>query len=276
MRTSTPRRRRPAQPARPSDVESTPSGQNQSEGGGDKNGLMDEVPVVVDRQRSDGKQQCGDQARHEAEHFDGRAKEQNGDSSGHDRRQAQFRFGEVGKCLCALHSGQRKSECGQRRAVAVLRIVGEGFSSQQLSDDVRVDGFIGVHGPRTQLRQAKGKPEKRDKKKSSPANPLPTREARCVSGDPFRSSMGSISGRLAPHFDLNVVVQFVGRVAVAVEANIAAFRALGIDQLALVGLDVIQVLAGAGAKFVLKSLLKMVVTPDLNVGSSETWATTSR
>ena len=86
----------------------------------------------------------------------------------------------------------------------------------------------------------------------------------------------AVSGRLAPHFNLDVVVQFVGRVAVAVEANVTAFHALGIDQLALVGFDVIQVLARAETNSPLKSLLKMVVTPVLNVGSSETCTTTSR
>ena len=32
--------------------------------------------------------------------------------------------------------------------MAVLRIVGERLSGEQLSDDVGVDGFVGVHGPR--------------------------------------------------------------------------------------------------------------------------------
>src|ERR1700739_4247240 len=57
------------------------------------------------------------------------------------------------------------------------------------------------------------------------------------------------SGRLAPHFNLDVVVQFVARVAVAVEAHITAVHALGVDQLALVGFDVIQVLTRSGSKF---------------------------
>jgi hypothetical protein len=46
------------------------------------------------------------------------------------------------------------------------------LTSQQLSDDVCVDGFIGVHGPLTQLRQAEEKSEKRDKDENSPASPL--------------------------------------------------------------------------------------------------------
>src|SRR6202795_1373354 len=72
-------------------------------------------------------------------------------------------------------------------------------------------------------------------------------KAGCVSGDLFRSSrttwdrselIGSIhqrgrwavsDGGFAPHFDLNVVVQFVGCVPVAVKTNIAPLRVLGID-----------------------------------------------
>ena len=76
-------------------LRSAPTGQNQSKRGGDKKGFMNEVSVVVDGQRSDGKQQRGEQAGHEAEHFDRRAKKENRDSSGDDRCQAQFRFRQV-------------------------------------------------------------------------------------------------------------------------------------------------------------------------------------
>src|SRR5580658_1485163 len=150
---------------------STPSGQNQSKCGSDKNRLMNEISIVVNGQRSAGKQQRRDHAGHESEHFDRRAKEQNRDTSGQDRSQAQFRFREVGKCPCPLHSGQRQGKCGQRRTMAVLGIVGERFTSQQLSNDVRVNGFIRVHGPLAQLRQAEEKSEKREEEKSSPASP---------------------------------------------------------------------------------------------------------
>ena len=46
-----------------------PAGQNQSKRGGGKKGLMNEISVVVDRQRSAGKQQRGDQAGHESRTF---------------------------------------------------------------------------------------------------------------------------------------------------------------------------------------------------------------
>src|ERR1700752_2022342 len=64
------------------------------------------------------------------------------------------------------------------------------------------------------------------------------------------------SGRLAPHFNLDVVVQFVSRVPVAIEANITAIRAPGIDQLALVGFNVIQVLTSAGSEFAFEVIIK--------------------
>src|SRR6476469_7348596 len=56
------------------------------------------------------------------------------------------------------------------------------------------------------------------------------------------------SGRLAPDFNLDVIIQLVRRVPIAVKANVAALRTLGVDQLSLVGLDVIQILASSEAK----------------------------
>jgi hypothetical protein len=44
-----------------------------------------------------------------------------------------------------------------------MGIVGEGSAGHQLANDVSVDRFIGVHGPRTQLRHAKQQPKKCDK-----------------------------------------------------------------------------------------------------------------
>src|SRR5580698_8929605 len=73
-----------------------------------------------------------------------------------------------------------------------------------------------------------------------------------ISAQPWRLS----SSGLAPHFNLDVVVQFVSRVPVAVEANITAIRALGIDQLTLVSLNVIQVLARAGSKFAFEVIVE--------------------
>ena len=46
--------------------------------------------------------------------------------------------------------------------MAILRIVVERLSGQQLPNDVGIDGFIGVHGPSAQLRKPNGQPEKRD------------------------------------------------------------------------------------------------------------------
>src|SRR5262249_59362432 len=64
------------------------------------------------------------------------------------------------------------------------------------------------------------------------------------------------SGRLAPHLDLDIVVQFVSCVSVAVEANIAAFHALGVNQLALVRLDVVHVLSCAEAELALEVVVE--------------------
>ena len=99
--------------------------------------------------------------------------------------------------------------------------------------------------------------------KQSPASPVERRCACCIRASP---PCADCRQRASPHLNLNVVVQFVGRVAVAVEANITAFRAFGVDQFALVGFDVVLVLPSTGSDFVLKSLLKMVFTPDLKWG----------
>jgi hypothetical protein len=50
---------------------------------------------------------------------------------------------------------------------------------------------------------------------------------------------------LAVNLDFDVVVEFVGGVAVGVEANVTTGGALGLDQAALVGFDVGGILAGA-------------------------------
>ena len=46
-------------------------------------------------------------------------------------------------------------------------------------------------------------------------------------------------GRQPPHLDLRVAVQRTGIAAFAVEPKVAGFRALGVDELALVGLEVL-------------------------------------
>src|SRR5450631_596101 len=68
---------------------------------------------------------------------------------------------------------------------------------------------------------------------------------------PLRETADS-GGRFAPHFSFNIVVQFIGRVPVAVEADITSLHTLGVDQLALIRFDVIQILARAKAKLVVK------------------------
>src|ERR1035437_3942499 len=54
-----------------------------------------------------------------------------------------------------------------------------------------------------------------------------------------------LGGGFAKHFDFDVVVHFVGRVALAVKADITAFRAFRVNQFAFVGFDVGEVFAGA-------------------------------
>ncbi len=70
---------------------------------------------------------------------------------------------------------QRQSKGRQCRTMAVLRIVGEWLFGKQLSDDVGIDGFVGVHGPRVQLREANGQSDERDDEESQPASPTRTR-----------------------------------------------------------------------------------------------------
>src|ERR1035437_8919356 len=59
-----------------------PGGQNQSERGGDEQRFVDEIAVVIERQRREGEQQRGDKARDEAEQFHARAKQQDRGRSG--------------------------------------------------------------------------------------------------------------------------------------------------------------------------------------------------
>ena len=46
-----------------------------------------------------------------------------------------------------------------------------GSPRKQLSDDVGVDGFVGMHGPRVQLRKANGQSDKSDDDESVPSEP---------------------------------------------------------------------------------------------------------
>ena len=83
-------------------------------------------------------------------------------------------------------------------------------------------------------------------------------------------------GGFAPHFDLDVVVHFVGRVALAVKTDVTALHAFGVNQLALVSFDVGESLPAPRPSSLSASLLKIVVTSLLNFGSSETCTTTSK
>src|SRR5579862_9702631 len=64
------------------------------------------------------------------------------------------------------------------------------------------------------------------------------------------------SGRLAPHLNLDIVVQLVGCVPVAIEPDVAALRAIGVDQLSLVGFYVVQILPRPNTEFALKVTVK--------------------
>ena len=68
----------------------------------------------------------------------------------------------------SLTSGSATAE--QRRAVAVLRVVVKSFAGKQFAGDVGVDGFVRVHRPFAELRQADGEREQGDRKKDRPAN----------------------------------------------------------------------------------------------------------
>ena len=50
----------------------------------------------------------------------------------------------------------------------------------------------------------------------------------CAALKKQRGRLATLDGRFTPHFNLNVVVQFVRRVSVAVQADVTALHALGI------------------------------------------------
>jgi hypothetical protein len=82
MRASARRRRQPAPPAAAERLCMRANRPGSIQTWRRQKGLMNEIPVVVDGQRSARKQQRGDQARHKAEHLNRRAKKQNRDRSG--------------------------------------------------------------------------------------------------------------------------------------------------------------------------------------------------
>src|SRR5208337_3347274 len=71
------------------------------------------------------------------------------------------------------------------------------------------------------------------------------RTARAANARAMKIAQRILSGGFAKHFDLDVVVQFVGRVAVAVKPDVTALDTFGINQFALVSFDVGLVFAGA-------------------------------
>ena len=75
----------------------------------------------------------------------------------------------------------------------------------------------------------------------------------------LQASISSTSfRRCSVNLDLNIIIQVVGAVAVAVTTNIPAHHALGVDGPALGGLDIIPVFARAEASVLSVSLLKIV------------------
>ena len=81
-------------------------------------------------------------------------------------------------------------------------------------------------------------------------------DGRFVTSGIHRGKRSDLGGGLAPHFNFNVVVQFVGRVSVAVEAHVTPAHAFGIDQLALIRFDVIKILARAKSEIAVKVIIE--------------------
>ena len=173
-----------------------PAGQNQSQRGGDKKGLVNEFAVVIDGQRTAGKQQRRNHTGHETQDFSSGAKQENRRRSGQNGCQAQLRFRQVRKCACPLHPDQRQGQRGQRRTVPVLRIVGECSAGQQLSYDVGVHGFIGVHRPRAESRQPQRQSESAIRRKTAQRVSRVQRE---LAAEPRNANDLSPSGRTAWH-----------------------------------------------------------------------------
>ena len=76
-----------------------------------------------------------------------------------------MRFGQFGKIFCAEQLRNGFGQDKQRRAVAVLRVVVKTFAGEQFAGDVGVDGFVRVHRPFAELRQADGQREQGDREK---------------------------------------------------------------------------------------------------------------
>src|SRR3954453_4738265 len=95
-------------------------------------------------------------------------------------------------------------------------------------------------------------PLRAEGQKSGPRGQCQRGAASSISAWPERMD----SGRLAPRFNLDVVVQLVGRVPVAIETKITTLHALGVNELALVGFDVIQVFPRAKANLVFEVVVE--------------------
>ncbi len=74
------------------------------------------------------------------------------------------------KFLAPLSLRDRFGQNIERRAVTILRVVVIFFPGEQLADDVGVDGFVRVHRPFAELRQADGEREQGDDDKDRPTD----------------------------------------------------------------------------------------------------------
>ena len=73
-----------------------------------------------------------------------------------------MRFGQVREFFYTGQPDDWQSFSGERRAVAVLRVVVKTFSGENFADDPGVDGFVRVHRAFDELRQADGEREQGD------------------------------------------------------------------------------------------------------------------
>ena len=131
---------------------------------------MNEIAAVINRQRREGEQQRGDQARDETEHLHARTEQQNHGAADEHRREPKLGFGQPGKVFRTEQFYDGFGQAKKRRAVAVLRIVVETFAGQQFTGNIGVDGFVRVHRPFAEPGQTDGQREQRDANKDRPAD----------------------------------------------------------------------------------------------------------
>ena len=117
---------------------------------------MDEIAAVVNRQRREGEQQRGNEARDESEYFHGAAKQQNHRAADDNGRESQLGFRQFRKVFCTAELRDGFGDEIQDRAVTVLRVVFESFTRERVAGDKGVHGFIRVHRAFAESRQADG------------------------------------------------------------------------------------------------------------------------